>query len=120
MAEKEYVCAYKYCSHRDKKVKQSEAVKLGKRYYHWDCAVIKQEIKNCVDTYMDYIDDKTKYATVNRIFNNLVFKDKIPTDFILKNIKNSKKYYCDRPVIALYGIRKLFYREIINNYKGGD
>ena len=51
--EKEYICAYKYCLHHGEKVKASESVVVNKKHYHWDCAGIKQEIKDCVDAYMD-------------------------------------------------------------------
>ena len=110
-AEKEYVCAYKYCLHHGQKVKSSESVVINKKHYHWDCAVTKQEIKDCVDEYMNYIEDKTKYPIVTRIINTLVFKNRVPTDFILKNIKLSKQYYIGKPVQILYGLKKLFWEK---------
>ena len=85
MADKEYVCAYKHCLHHGEKVKSSESVVVGKKRYHWDCAETKQKIKECVDLYMEYIEDKTQYPMAVRIINNLVFKNMIPVDFILTN-----------------------------------
>lgn len=111
MADKEYVCAYKYCLHHGEKVKSSESVVINKRHYHWDCAAMKQEIKDCVDIYMECIEDKTQYPIAVRTINTLVFKNKIPVDFILKNIKSSKNYYSDKPVQILYGLRKLFWEK---------
>ena len=72
---------------------------------------MKQEIKDCVDTYMSYIEDQTQYPIVTRIINTLVFKSKVPVDFILKNIQSSKKYYAYKPVQVLYGLRKLFWEK---------
>lgn len=109
MADKEYVCAYKFCLHNGCKVKPSESVVINKKHYHWDCAVMKQEIKECVDTYMEHIEDKTQYPAATRIINTLVFKSNVPVEFILKNIKSSKTYYADKPVQILYGLRKLFW-----------
>lgn len=111
MANKEHVCAYKYCLHHGEKVKASESVVINKKHYHWDCAAIKQEIKECVDLYMEYIEDKSQYPVATRIINTLVFRNKVPIDFILRNIKSSKQYYVDKPVQILYGIRKLFWEE---------
>lgn len=111
MADKEYVCAYKYCLHHGERVKSSESVVINKRHYHWDCAAMKQEIKDCVDIYMECIEDKTQYPIAVRTINTLVFKNKIPVDFILKNIKSSKNYYSDKPVQILYGLRKLFWEK---------
>ena len=109
--EKEFVCAYKYCLHHGEKVKASESVVINKKHYHWDCAGIKQEIQDCVTTYMEYIDDKTQYPIAYRAINTLVFKNNVPIDFIKKNIESSKIYYSDKPVQILYGLRKLFWEK---------
>ena len=111
MADKEYVCGYKYCLHHGEKVKASEAVIVGKKHYHWDCAETKQKIKECADLYIGYIEDKAQYPMVIKIINNLVFKNNIPVDFILKNIMSSGTYYSDKPVYVLYGLRKLFWEK---------
>lgn len=115
MADKEYVCAYPHCLHHGEKVLASEAVMISKKRYHWDCAAMKQEIKECVDLYMECIEDKTQCPIVIRIINNLVFKNKIPTEFILKSIGLSKKYYSERPVQILYGLRKMYWER--DNFK---
>lgn len=57
---------------------------------------------------MTYIEDQTQFPAVMRIINTLVFKSKVPVEFILRNIKSSKRYYSDKPVQILYGLRKLF------------
>ncbi len=111
MADKEYVCAYKYCLHHGEKVKASESVMIGKKHYHWDCAAMKHEIKESADAYMECIEDKTQYPAAMRIINTLVFKSKVPVEFILKNIEYSKTYYADKPVQILYGLRKLFWEK---------
>lgn len=109
MADKEYVCAYNHCLYPDQKVKASESVVIGKKHYHWDCAELKQKIKDCVDTYMEYLDDKSQYPVVVRIINILIFKDGIDVDFILKNIENSRRFYTGKPPHVLYGLRKLWW-----------
>ena len=111
MTDKEFICAYKYCLHHGQKVSASESVVINHKHYHWDCAAIKQEIKDCADLYIEYIDDKTQYPMVLRIINTLVFKNRVPVEFIMKNIKSSKKYYFDKPVQILYGLRKLFWEK---------
>lgn len=111
MTDKEFNCGYKFCLHHGEKVKASESVVINKKHYHWDCAAIKQEIKDCADLYIEYIDDKTQYPMVLRIINTLVFKNKVPVEFIMKNIMSSKKYYSDKPVQILYGLRKLFWEK---------
>ena len=109
--EKSFKCAYKYCLHHGEKVNPSESVVISKKHYHWDCAVIKNEIKECVDLYMECIEDKTQYPIAVRTINTLIFKNNIPVEFILRNIKSSKLYYSDKPVRDLYGLRRLFWEK---------
>lgn len=111
MADREYVCAYKHCLHHGEKVKSSESVVINKRHYHWDCAGMKQEIQDCVSTYMTYKEDKTQYPMVVRTINTLVFKNQVPIDFIKKKIESSRLYYSEKPVQVLYGLRKLFWEK---------
>lgn len=107
--EKEYVCAYNRCLHSGLKVKASEAVVLGKKYYHWDCALVKQEIQDCVRAYMQNKEDKTEYPIVTRIINTLVFKNRIPTEYIKEQIERSKLYYASKPPYVLYGLRRQYW-----------
>lgn len=109
--EKEFVCAYKYCLHHGEKVKSSEAVILSKKHYHWDCAGMKQEIMKCVNLYMKSVDDKTKFPMVCKIINTLVFNYKVPVEFIEQKLQSSFFYYANKPVQALYGLRKLFWEK---------
>lgn len=116
MPEKEYVCAYPHCLHHGEKVLASESVVIGKKHYHWDCAALKQEVQDCANTYIEYTGDKTQYPMVMRILNTMVFKNRVPIEFIKKKIENSQSYYNDKPVYALYGIRKIFWEKEV----GGD
>lgn len=112
MTDKEYVCAYdKYCLHHGEKVKASESVVINKKHYHWDCAAIKQEIKECIDEYMDCVEDKAQYPIAVRTINTLVFKSQIPPNYILKKIRSSRQYYADKPVKVLYGLRRMFWEK---------
>lgn len=116
MADKEFVCAFKHCLHHGEKVKASEAVVIGNKRYHWDCAAMKQELKDCVDAYMECIEDKTQFPIATKIINTLVFKNKVPVEYIKKQIKASKLYYADKPAYVLYGIRKLFWERDFKSY----
>ena len=113
MQDKEFSCAYKYCLHHGEKVKASESVVINKKHYHWDCAALKQEIKRCVDAYMECVEDKKQFPTATKIINTLVFKNQIPPEFILSSIESSQTYYASKPVYILYGLRKMFWEKEI-------
>ena len=65
--EKSFKCAYKHCLHHGENVNPSESVVISNKHYHWDCAVIKNEIKECVDLYMECIEDKTQFPIAVRL-----------------------------------------------------
>lgn len=111
MPDKEYVCAYPHCLHHGEKVLASHSVVISKKHYHWDCAALKQEIQDCANTYIGYMDDKTLYPIALRIINTMIFKNNVPIDFIKGKIEYSQTYYKDKPVYALYGIRNLFWEK---------
>lgn len=115
MPDKEYVCAYKYCLHPGEKVKASESVDVGRRHYHWDCAATRQQIEECVALYASYIEDKTQCPIARRAINSLVFKYKIPIEYVLNNISKSQRFYAGKPAHVLYGMKKLYYEEMKNS-----
>lgn len=111
MAQKQYMCAYKYCLHPDQPISSEESVIIGKKHYHWDCASLKNEIQDCAQLYVSYIEDKSKYPIVIKIISTMVFKNLVPIDYIKNKIEYSRLYYKGKPVYALYGIRKLFWEK---------
>lgn len=119
LADREYVCGYPKCLHHGDKVRESEAVVIGKKHYHWDCAAMKKDIKDCVDSYIGLTGDNSQFPIVTRIINTLVFKNKVPVEFIKKNIDLSSTYYLNKPVYILYGLRKLFWEIEFNMAKEG-
>lgn len=109
-----YACAYNHCLHHGEKVLASASVVVGKKHYHWDCVEMKNNVKDCVDCFMELVEDKTKRPIVTRIINNLIFDTKIPTEFVLNKIKASQNYYRNKPPYVLYGLRDLWVKEVMN------
>ena len=99
-------------------MKASESVVIGKKHYHWDCAETKQKVKECIDLYIERVNDKSRYPIATKIINNLVFSSEVPIDFILKKINSSGNYYADKPAYVLYGLKKLFWEKEI--FYGGE
>lgn len=106
--EKTYVCGYSNCLHHGEAVTAAESVIVGKRHYHWDCAALKEAVSECVSIYVKDRENKSEAAIANKIIVNMVTKNNIPIEFIRRKIEKSISYYNERPVFALYGIRKLF------------
>ena len=91
MPDREYVCAYKHCLHHGEKVKASEAVVVGKKHYHWDCAATKQEIEEIRNTYVERIDNEVSFPVLSKVLNDLIFKYNMDIDYIRFAIN----YYAD-------------------------
>lgn len=116
MADMKHVCAYKHCIHHGEEVKRPNAVVINKKWYHKDCADMLKTIKKLTYMYTDYFDDTSRYPMAYHIITILATKNKVPLDYIYKMIKGHKKYYSERSVYALYGIRNMFWeKEMVRN-----
>lgn len=90
MAEKQYVCGYAHCLHYGQKIPQSEAVVVGSRKYHWDCAAHKQQMERIRNTYFnelnepveDEIEEKNKFKILGKVLNDLIYKDGLEIDYV--------------------------------------
>lgn len=111
--DKEYTCGYNHCLHHGEKVKASESVVIGKKHYHMDCAEMKQKINECAKMYMECTDDKTKFPLVAKVLNNLVFRDKVPIDFIFERMNFGCKNYAKKSPLSLYDLRRIFWEHIV-------
>lgn len=94
MADKEFVCSYKHCLHYGEKVKASEAVVIGRKYYHWDCAATKQEIEDIRNTYIEKVDNDVSFPILSKVLNDLIFKYDMEIDYI----RFAVNYYGDYKV----------------------
>jgi hypothetical protein len=83
MSEKTYVCGYRHCLHKGEKVKQEEAVTVGTRRYHADCAAIHRKIEQMKDLYYEKIDENAEFVQLTSVLNNIVFTKKINPDYML-------------------------------------
>ena len=122
MQDKERVCAYKYCLHGKEKVKESEAVVIKNKYYHWDCAATKQEIEELRNTYFERIDRDASFPILSKILNDLVFKYNLEIDYI----RYALNYYAEykvkvkSPFSLLYLRNNDYMRKRWKYSKGGD
>lgn len=90
MAEKQYVCGYAHCLHCGQKIPQSEAVVVGGRKYHWDCAAHKQQMQRIRNTYFselneetsDKEEEKNKFKILAKVLNDLIYKNNVDIDYV--------------------------------------
>lgn len=108
---KTYKCGYKHCVCSSREVKQNEAVKIGARYFHKNCALVKQNISVCANRYVELVDDRSVYPQVVRVITTLVVKNLVPINFIQKKIKSNWRYYKKHGVYSLYYIRTEFWEK---------
>lgn len=76
MAERLYKCGYTHCEHAYEKSPLSEMELVGKRYFHKDCAEIRDKIQVMVNYFYNYINDKVDYKTLVATINRLLFSIK--------------------------------------------
>lgn len=83
------VCRYVHCLHNTKDIDlvNEQFVKDGNMYYHEDCYKTKNDIQRIKTLWHDNIDRMVVFAQLNKILNNLIFKDHISSDYILFAVK---------------------------------
>lgn len=84
MAEtKMYKCGFRHCQHESCEVPQGEAVKIGNRYYHEDCAKIYKNIEEIKKMYYEKISNTVVMPQLVSVINNIIFKKKVDSDYFL-------------------------------------
>ena len=82
MADKVYKCAFKHCQHEPCEVSQGEAVKMGTRYMHKDCAEKSEYIQKTRDLYFEKISNTVVMKQLVSVLNNLVVKKNVDPKFL--------------------------------------
>lgn len=111
-----HTCAYKYCLHHGEEVKSPNAVVLNKKWYHADCAKMHKSIQRLAYMYTSFFENKDRYPLAYTVISNMAINSQVPLDYIYKMIKGHGKFYRERQVYALYGIRTMFWtKEMVDN-----
>lgn len=87
MAEKTYVCGYKHCLFNSK-ITASEAVSVGNRKYHKECALIRDKINEIRDLYIDNIDKNVAIVELVGVLNRIIFTKNVDIDYMLFAMNN--------------------------------
>lgn len=82
MSKKTYKCAYKHCQHESCEVTQDEAVKVGNRYMHPDCAEKSEYIIKTRDYYYENVSNTVVVKQLVSVINNLVAKKGIDPRYL--------------------------------------
>lgn len=82
MAELMCKCAYKNCQHEPCEFPQGEAVKMGKRWMHSDCAEMYECITKTRDLYYEEISKTVVMSNLVHTIQNIVEKKKVDPRFL--------------------------------------
>lgn len=82
MAEKIYKCAYKLCQHSSCELAQEDAVKVGNRYMHEDCAEKSQYTIKTRDLYYEQISKSVVMKQLVKVLNDLTSKKMVDPRFM--------------------------------------
>ena len=82
MAEKTYKCGFKHCKHGGE-ISHNEAVKIGSRYMHEDCARTSDNITKIRDTYYEKISNTVVVKQLVSVINSLVITKNVDSEYLL-------------------------------------
>lgn len=82
-------CRYTNCLHESKDInlETDKFIKDGSSYYHEDCHHTKQNIQLIKTLWHDHIDGMVVYSQLMKILNQLIFHDKVSSDYLVFAIK---------------------------------
>lgn len=82
-------CRYTNCFHENKDIDltSDKYIKDGSFYYHEDCYKVKQDIQQIKTLWHDHIDGMVVYSQLMRILNQLIFHDKVSSDYLVFAVK---------------------------------
>jgi len=83
MKEKTYKCSFKHCQHESCELSQGEAVKIGNRYMHKDCAETSGNLTKIRDLYYEKISKTVVMSQLINTINNIVFKKNVDSGYLL-------------------------------------
>lgn len=102
--EKFYKCGFKHCKH-DSDVFQDEAIKVGNRYMHEDCAIISDNISKIRDTYYEKVSNTVVVKQLVSVINSLVFTKNIDSSYLLFAMNYA--LFTKIPIKSPYGLHYL-------------
>lgn len=78
-------CRCKNCLHdsRDILIAEDEYVTVGSVYYHKDCYQVMSDIDLILNIWHDDIDENVSYSYLRKTLNELIYKQKHPSDYIV-------------------------------------
>ncbi len=89
MADKDIVkCRFANCIHKSRDMHISEAVLEGKNsYYHPDCALIKNQVAEIIQLFVDYMNPNPVYTQLTQTIYKIVFDKRYGSDYLLFGMK---------------------------------
>lgn len=77
-----YKCAFPHCQHSSCEIPRDEAVKVGARYMHKDCATVSEYMQKTVDLYYEQVSNTVVIKMLRSVLNNIIFKKKVDPKFL--------------------------------------
>lgn len=79
---RKYKCQFRHCSHPDDLMSKEDAVLIGTKRYHTDCAQVHETIERAKRIFFDNILPDSDYIQTVGVINNLIFKKNYSADYI--------------------------------------
>lgn len=77
-----YKCGWSHCE----KVyiyDTDEKTKVGKRWYHAECAKERETIQDIITKFIEYVDENVDVIMLRKIVNELIFTNNYPAEYVM-------------------------------------
>lgn len=92
-------CTFAHClfgDHAD--IPEGTEVKVGRSFYHPECAKVKENIRQITDLFVEHINPNVIFPQLTRAINNIVFEKGIDSELLLFGLQ----YYIDHKIPLQY------------------
>lgn len=105
MASKTVKCQYPHCQHASREIPREEAVQVGRRYMHKDCAKDSANILQIRDYYYQHISRSVVMKNLIAVIHNIIFVKHVDSDYLLFALKYAVDHRIQ--INAPYGLHYL-------------
>ena len=119
-----YKCGFRHCQHESCDVSQDEAVRIGNRYFHEDCARTYKNIEEIKRLYYEKVSNTVVIPQLIKVINTILFNKHVDSDYLLFALKHAvntkrsiKSPFFLHYIIDDYKIKEAWKKQQINAVK---
>ena len=85
----DFKCGWTHCEWGGHISNNQEKVKVGKRWYHKECACERDCINDIITTFQENINENADIKVLRSVINNLIYDECKPAEYVLFSVRHA-------------------------------